>query len=365
MTSASRLFHVLAGVSAVAAGMAQCGPYKYHPLWPDTLGSAHVDIGECTNATSVLWDNGDTNPSTYDLPAGPHMVTFFEGTTPVDSNAFTIEQQYWEFSSTAMGNGSTLTMQFSTEVDRCEAQIFNGLDCHPLPAQTVLRLLQDGIPIDSTAPWDCLLATHSFQGLPFGHTYWCDVVSTGACPSYGQGPPTTAYDCSGFSMDIQTQDDQGDGTGSIVVTELIPAAPGPFTPPSPVTGHYMVFDENMNPIGDMQTGTPAEWGALVAGSYTVYFISDTLCSPVMMTVVIDNTSGIAAGSAVSPVLWPIPATNTLHWSGNKPSRIQVLDAVGRTVLSARGIDRIDVSLLAPGSYWLRLDDDPPWSFIKR
>lgn len=360
-----RVLHSLACGSALASSLAQCGPYKYHPLWPDTLGSAHVILGECTGATSVLWDNGDTSPATSGLTVGPHTVTFLDGTTPIATNDFTIEQQVWDFTLSAMGEGPTLSVIITAEVDRCAPQIFNGLDCHPIPAQTVLRLLQDGIAVDSLTPVDCIYTLYSFSGLPFGHTYGCAVATSGACPSYGEGPVATAYDCSGFSMDIETQDDQGGGTGTVIVTELIPGPPGPFTPPPPIAGHFVLVDAGMNMIGDPQPDTPAEWNGLAAGNYTVFFINDTLCSPVMQALVIASSTGILAQVGTSSALWPVPVSNMLHWSGSGPCRIQVLDPLGRMVLRAQGIDQVDVSSLVAGSYLLKLDSDPPRPFMKR
>lgn len=364
MTRALRSLNSLCCIIAFGTCVAQCGPFRYHPLWPSTLGAANIHLDECTDATGVLWDNGATTVDVDSLSVGPHTVTFFNGADPIQTIPFTIEQQYWDLHQSVHTMTGAIEVSIAAAIDRCTPQIFDGLVCPPDPAQTVVRLLQDGIVIDSLTPVDCIYTTHFWPGLPFGHTYSTEVLSTGNCITHGQGPVVTAYDCSGVAIDPQAAYEQTSGTGSITVAGIDPGPPGPFSPPSPIAGTFMLVDADMNVIGDA-AGSSAEWSGLALGSYTVIFANENLCSPVVANVVLDVSSGIGYHTIAPRALWPVPVSNTLHWSGSGTHRIMILDMVGRAVLRSSGSDHIDVASLAPGNYLLQLDSDPPRRFLKR
>lgn len=351
---------------AFGTAAAQCGVYRYHPLWPDTSGTASVLLTDCSGATGVLWDNGDTTEYTYSLTVGPHSVTLFDGTTPIETMDFIMEQQVWALNQHVGISGGAVEVAIYAEVDHCTPLIFDNVDCEPDPEQTIVRLIQDGIVIDTLTPVDCIGTGFHWYGLPFGHTYGTALQAMGPCQSDSEGPIVTAYDCSELSMELQVQQDGGGGTGSIAVTGLVPGPPGPFVPTWPITGSFVLFDQDMNVVsGGPQNGSTAEWSGLVPGTYQVMFYADSLCSPVSMNVVMDTSTGISGPSQVAQVLWPIPVTNSLHWRSGKLCHVRVLDAVGRTILRTQGIDQLDVSSLSAGTYLLRLDDGPPRSFVKR
>lgn len=344
---------------------AQCGPYKHHPVWPQTLGYAYLNPGECGPADQVLWDNGATTWTASNLAVGAHTVVLFSGLTPIDTLAFWIEQQQWELNQQVYSSAGQVEVSIWAEVDRCTPQLFDGLACPVDPAQTVAYLLQDGVAIDSLTPVDCIATVHWWSGLPFGHTYATRVEDHGPCGSQGEGPVVVAYNCSGMTMDLQVQDDQGGGTGSIGVLGMIPDPLDLWSPPGPITGTFYLFDANMDPIAPPQQGADALWSGLAAGDFTVWFTCDSLCSPVEVPVTVGLSVGIAP-SALRPTttLWPLPVSHTLYWSGGVRQRIAVYDALGRIIAKAQASDRFDVGALPAGSYLLRLDEEAPLPFVK-
>ncbi|MBL8009029.1 MAG: T9SS type A sorting domain-containing protein [Flavobacteriales bacterium] len=351
-------------LALTTAAMAQCGPYRHHPVWPSTLGFASVNLVDC-GATGALWDNGDTTEVADSLTVGAHSVTLFNGLVPLQTIPFNIEQQVWALNQQVSPMLGALAVSMWAEIDRCTPQIFDGLACPVDPAQTVAYLLQDGIAIDSLTPVDCILTQHQWTGLPFGHTYALQVIDHGPCGSTGQSSPVTAYDCSGLSLSVITQEDDGSGSGVVEVLGIDPGPFNPMAPPQPITGDWLLLDTNMAPIGVPQTGATALWSGLTVGTYTVLFVCTDLCSPVEQTALVDLSTNVPdTTTQQAPNLWPVPVNVTLHWSGGLRRQVQVLDALGRVVLRVRGVDQLDASTLPPGSYLLRFDNEAPVRFVK-
>ncbi len=349
--------------------LAQCGPYKHHPLWPDTLGRAYVNDTECLPFTDLAWSNGSITWQANDLPPGPHYLVFYQGPAVLDTVHFEIEQLHWNLNHSVLPSPMGLEVSVWAEVPYCGTQIFNHIACPPDPTQTTLYLLQNGVAIDSISPVNCTAFTHWWWDMPFGFTYQTMVVDDGPCGSIGFGQLVATYDCTNTSFDMVVEDASGGANGSITVFGLVPDPSSPMPPPLPLTGTFSLYAmPDFDPVGDPFQGTDAFWDGLPAGEYIVVFGPDVLCNPVEQTVVVDQSTALPpmqGGTAEAPLLWPVPAQDELRWSGTPRAQVRVTDLLGRELLWTRNADRIDVSSLAHGSYLLYLDDARPQVFLKQ
>lgn len=340
------------------ATMAQCGPYKHHPVWPDTVGFAYVNLNECgSTITSCLWDNGSTDWQT-DLGIGTHTITLFSGTTPVETDTFQIVQNHWNLHQQAFATFMGVEIDISGGVEPYGAsQIFNNPACMPVADSTVVHLLQDGIAIDSLTPVSADLVFHMWTGLPYGHTYQTQVVDHSQCGSYGYEPVVTAYSSGTVEMMIDTQDAQGGNGGSITVNGLTVDPLATLPPPTPFTGTFSLFEyPDHIPIGTDQVGTSAIWEGLPAGQYDVHFMPDSLCNGSDTVVTIELITGIEEDRAIPLRVWPQPATDLLHWSSTGSGTVNVHDVQGRLVLEGPDNGQLDISAIPAGLYQLQFLD---------
>ena len=356
-----------------AASHGQCGPYVQHPVWPDVVGSAYVVFDDCSGGgetiTGCSWDNGDTNWQTDGLSVGTHSVVLFAGSTPVETLNFEIEQLTWDLNQNVFLYAGALSVGIYAQLPHCPAQIFNSHHCPNDPDSTVVYLLQDGVAIDSISPVYCLGTIHQWDFLPSGYTYQTYVVDRSVCGSFAYSDPISTFSLDGAQMQIDMQAASGGPNGSIEVFDVVPDPGTVSPPPMPLTGDLALYTwpDEVAPVGDWQPGTTGYWGDLAPGEYLVVFFSDQLCSPVDTVITVEATTGISTteGGSAALRLWPVPATDVLHWSGGAKASVMLMDLQGRVLRTERNVSHLNVSDLAPGSYVLRFEDGRQGSFVKR
>lgn len=338
------------------AAMAQCGPFKHHPLWPDTVGYANVDLNEC-NATSCLWDNGSTDIQT-DLGVGPHSVIFYGMSN--DTIQFQIVQDYWEFGQTVQTTFAGLELHIWPRIEPFGLpQVFNNPACTPDPSSVTVYLLQDGTAMDSIHPVDTGAGeNHWWFDLPFGHTYQVHLLDNSSCGSSVMGDIVTAYTSGEVQFSAVSQDAIGGANGSIQIFGVTPDPGSPLPPPVPFTGHFnLSILPDHTPVGDEQTGSGALWENLQEGVYNVHFSPDNICNPSDTVITIlgaTGTSGIAADRSRSLHVWPQPAHDVLQWSTTGRGTLQVHDSRGSFVLSGKNTGNLDISDLPSGIYHMQI-----------
>ena len=356
----------LASLLLVGGVHAQCGPYKGHPVWPDTLGWAHMNLSECGSANgnaTCLWDNGSTNWFVDSLVVGTHHVVMFDYGIPYDTLEFDIEQLAWQvpLGITSLTSSGILFHSDVSLAYSCGG-IFDHYDCPPVADSTVLYLLQDGIAIDSVIQVSCMGALKFWNEVPFGHTYEASLVDRSTCGSHGSSASIVAFSIgtAQFTLNVSNlnggANDLGSGTGSIEVVEVQPGPDATLTPPLPLTGMFMLLEwPSENDLGLWQTGTGAIWEDLVPGQYEVFFNPDGLCNTVDTIVTIDAATAIgdAAGAGTDHLhIRPQPVHDVLHWNGGGNGPVRVYDQNGRVVRSAPDQGRLDVADLPAGLYEL-------------
>ena len=343
--------------------MAQCGPFRGHPIWPDTLGVAYVNPDECWNdVDACLWDNGSTAWFANGLSVGTHSVVLYSNGIAVLTLSFEIEQLHWNLNQWVVPYADGLAVSTGAEVPYCGTSIFNNHRCPPDPDQTVLYLLQDGVAIDSLSPVTCLGTQHLWEALPFGHTYQLHLLDRSSCGSEAWGPAIETWSCSGAEVILQVQPSTGT-TGSIEVQAVVPNPASIHPPPGPVSGRFRLFTLPANQLIGEQTGTMAYWDDLPPGDYEVLFIPDVLCDLVHTSVTVGLVSGLTDHTMVAPRPWPIPAHDMLRL-GTMVKRVQVTDLHGRLLVQAWNTDRIAVEALAPGCYLLLMEGRSAMHFAK-
>lgn len=357
---------------SATAGYGQCGPYVSHPVWPDTYGSARVNWVECEGSgevTSSLWDNGASGDAVDGLSVGSHNVVLFVDAAPVETLYFNVEQLAWDLNQNAYQMAGGITVDIWAEVPYCGTQIFNRHHCPIDPDSTVIYLLQDGDAIDSITPVSCLLTSHQWFGLPSGYTYQTYVVDGSVCGSYAYGDLVQTFSLDQAQLQIGMQAASGAPNGSIEVFGVVPDPGTPSPPPMPLTGELTLYTwpDEVTPVGPAQPGTTGYWDGLAPGDYLLVFASDLLCSPVDTVITVESTTGMAnaLGGSAALRLWPVPATDVLHWSGGAQASVWLMDLQGRVLRTERNVSHLNISDLAPGSYVLRFEDGRQGSFVKR
>lgn len=137
----------------------------------------------------------------------------------------------------------------------------------------------------------------------------------------------------------------------------------------PLTGELTLYTwpDEITPVGTAQPGTAGYWSDLAAGEYLVVFASDQLCNSVDTVITVESTTGISTSDGASEALrlWPVPATDVLHWSNGALANVWVTDLQGRVLITERNVTHLNLSALAPGSYVLRMEDGRQQPFVKR
>ena len=368
-----RLYHSSFCLLIALAGYGQCGPYMHHPVWPDAVGSAYVVPTDCASGetiTGCVWDNGETNWSTDGLSVGAHSVVLFAGAVAVETLNFQIEQLAWNLNQQVFLYAGELAVSVYSEVPYCADQIFNGHHCPIDPDSTVIYLLQDGIAIDSVTPASCLGMPHQWSFLASGYTYQTYLVDRSACGSYAYGELVQSYSLDGAEIEYVAEPSTGSNNGTITVTDII-LAPGTLSPPPlPLTGTLTLYTwpDEVTPVSSPQQGTTGYWDGLAPGEYLLMFTPDVLGNSVDTVITIDSFTGVEGvryDRTADLRVWPVPATDVLHWSGGTQATVWVTDLQGRVVQSARNALQLDVSGLAPGAYQLHFEDGHRQPFVKR
>jgi hypothetical protein len=347
---------------ATLHGSSQCGPYKGHPIFPDSLGTAFINLEECGDYTSRLWDDGSTGYLAEDLSVGNHSVILFQGAVPMDTIYFEIQQLQWQTFLTV----TPISSDSWTELDYCGTSIFNFHKCTPDPDSTVIYLLQNGVAIDSVPQISCPIEILFWPGVPMGYSYQTYIEDHGTCGSYAYSPLISTFSLAGANMVIQTNSSTNGSNGSIEVLEVVPD-PGSSlpAPPSPITGTFTLWSmPDYTPIADQQAGTTALWNSLAPGNYMITFNADSLSDQVTAAVTIDMNTGIEEGMGAGLVIWPIPVNDLLHWNVPSSGGFRILDIQGHVVLEGPNGRNADVSGLASGSYSLHLSEGRVGRFVK-
>jgi hypothetical protein len=356
-----------------AAAYGQCGPYKHHPVWPDTVGSAYVVPTDCDdgeNITGCLWDYGDTDWSTDGLSVGTHSVVLLAGSTPVETLNFEIEQLAWDLNQNVFQFVGEIAVGIYAEVPHCPSQIFDGHHCPIDPDSTEVYLLQNGVAIDSISPVYCLGISHEWTFLPAGYSYQTYLVDRSVCGSYSYDEPVQTFSLADAEFVYFAEPSSGSNNGTITVTDIAPS-PGTLPPPPmPLTGALTLYTwpDDVSPIGDAQSGTSGYWEGLAPGQYWLQFVPDVLCNAIDTVITIDafTDSEEIQGERYSSIrIWPVPTTDVLHWSSGALANVWVTDLQGRVLISERNVTHLNVSALAPGSYVLRMEDGRQQPFVKR
>ncbi|MCB0793761.1 MAG: hypothetical protein KDB88_03410 [Flavobacteriales bacterium] len=340
--------------SVIRISLAQCGPYKFHPLWPDTLGWAYLLSTDC-DSDSAVWDNGSIGYGAFDLEPGSHYVIQYDGGTLLDTTFFELEQLHWNLEQLTFAIFSGLELDHYASIPYCGTSIFNYPTCTPPADSVVLFLMQDGIPIDSITPLDCMFNLEVWMGLPYGHIYQCIVEDRSQCGSTGQTPLVTAYACNGMSFVLEiTNATSGQADGSVAVLEMMSDTVLPLALPPPFTGTFSLHSlPNYDLIGSMQ-GSSAVWTGLAPGDYLVQFTPDSLCFvPEQQVAVGTSTSLFDPSSASKEGLrtWTDRQGDLLFWNENV-HEVRIMDINGRLLRSWNGPPPMDVSDLAPNLYIL-------------
>ncbi len=349
-----------------ACAWAQCGPYVHHPIWPQVEGYAYVNLSECgAQYTGVLWDNGATTELAQGLAVGMHTVALYVGNTPVETLQFEVEQLAWDLGQQVYTSAGALTVSVYVQLPYCGTQIFNNHACDPIPEQTWVYLLQDGIAVDSVAPVACPLFYHAWTDLDFGYTYQTLLLEQGGCGSTALGQLVPTYSCEGAALDLVAEAGGGLDQGSIAVAGVLPSPQAPVPPPLPLTGTFLLFAmPDFEQVDSEQLGSSAAWTGLPWGDYLVFFVADSLCAPVQLEVTIDATTGVAVHRSDAPALWPVPANDVLYWNARRPASVQVTDLQGRVVLQGTNTTQLEVRALVPGTYLLHFADGGRRAFVK-
>jgi Secretion system C-terminal sorting domain len=85
---------------------------------------------------------------------------------------------------------------------------------------------------------------------------------------------------------------------------------------------------------------------------------------VKSNVTVNGLAGVAA-NVKGFAVYPNPATTTLFLHGTEVQRVQVLDLTGKTLISTGAANSIDVSALAAGVYFVKVNNTNPLKFIKQ
>lgn len=347
-------FILLVGILICGSNsQAQCGPYKYHPLLPDTVGYAYVNLTEC-GGDNVVWDTGATT-TTAELGVGSHTVSIYNGVTLVNTLTFDIIQEYWHFAVNIYPVIDQVQISGEVNVPSSLPQIFTHVDCDLSDdALNVLRIIQDGnTVVDSITPFSSyagLLLPHYY---PFGYTYSVQISSP--C-GVAQSEEFIAY---ADSLTLETSSIAPTGglfNGSISVLNVLNDPNSILPYPGQPTGTLSLRDFNGIPIGDpIEQTSSGTWNDLPAGQYMIIFTPELLCQSAIVMVDLSGPMEIdEATDKESLVLSPVPATNYLGWNMKGSYQVSIIDAQGRRTDHGTVANGIDIFDLANGIYTLEL-----------
>lgn len=347
------LLFLLSGTSVLP----QCGPYVAHPVWPDTLGLAHMNINECgAQYTMNIWDNGTTTIWAQGLGVGPHWVVLSDGGALADTVYFDVEQLAWDLNQSVHMMAGQVEVSMWAEVPYCGTSIFNVHACPIDASSTKVYLLQDGIAIDSIGDVQCTGTLGLWSFLPFGYTYQVYLQDQSACGSYAYGMQVQTWSCASGVLDMEVIAATSGNNGSIIVEDVLIDPQAPFAPPLPLTGTLSLLSGSTGQLIGIEPGTSVVWEELMPDTYTVIFTPDILCDPIIQEVTIETSTSMGndpMNHSSQLLLWPVPVKDILYWSGPPQAVVEVTDLQGRVVLRTEQANEVDVSRLMPGTYQLR------------
>ncbi|MBL7953258.1 MAG: T9SS type A sorting domain-containing protein [Flavobacteriales bacterium] len=329
-----------------------------HHEFPGACGGSIAVLG--SGFDHVVWSTG-AEGDVLAAPPGIYGFTIYDDGVLVMEGEREIESHGWEVEITPVASPDGLQLSGPVSVPYCGTQIFNAPCCHPDPAQTTISLLQDGAPY--VADWclgcadvQCAYNLVMLTGLPYGHVYTV-LVTDPVCAGVSEVMQVTAHSCSNLEL-VTTVEDALDGedSGSIVVTEVIPDLSEPFPISAPVNGAFILFNNlTGETIGSEQMGNTASWSGLAVGEYMLVFSPDQLCQPVNRVITITDGALVGARTASGINVFPLVADDHIMLtapSGMSSVVISIVDLNGRVVRSFSNLSsgRISLTSLAAGSY---------------
>ena len=338
--------------------LSQCNVIRHHPLYPDTLGMAYVNT---CDVDGLLWDDGSTDGSVT-LSVGPHWLVRMNDGVVIDTVHFDILQLNWGLGQNVYTLGGLVAVSVIADVPFCGNQIYDWPTCMPDPSTTTIRLLQDGIPIDSIAQVSCLYTFEEWLLLPFGHTYQTQLIDVG-CASSVNGDVIQTFMIGEPELELEIT--EGTGSNSIEVLQVLPSSYSPEPVDSLLSGSFALFQHpDGHPNGEPQNGMNAIWTNVASGEYTILFTPDLVAPPIGVQVSIGGaTSMLEEIDQEELFIWPNPAEDFVDLS-RVCEKIHVMDPLGRILITANNTSRIETRNLAGGHYIIMIGDGRRMSFIK-
>ena len=171
------LLLILLMVGAPIRSRSQCLSFTGHPFGTCTLGD--IALSSCPpGLDSVVWSNGYVGMWAQGLPLGAHSYMAYDDGVVVAADTLQVQQLAWSITGVGMEPmGFGYAISGWVEVPWCSTSASNTPCCIPDPANTYLRLVQDGTTEITTSPCVncdmvyCSGTTFMFQNVPPGHTY--------------------------------------------------------------------------------------------------------------------------------------------------------------------------------------------------
>ena len=278
----------------------------YSNVCGTTLGTATVNVQTTANNVSYLWVNGETTATITGLNIGNYMVsvTTDAGCTVVDSV---------QIQSSTISAAATIVSQ----------------DCGN--ASGAINLTAVGTNLSYL--WSNGATTANISGLAAG-TYTV-TISDNIC----ERVISTAIiyeDAFVVTGDIVNDISTNPGSGSITIT-------------GPTNATYLWSNG----------ATTSAISGLTAGTYTVVITDADGCF-IERSFVVDTEISVAQVALSQIKLYPNPTTHSVHVAGlPMDSKVTVVNNLGqviRSFISQNDIEEIDLSNLAPSTYWIRIEN---------
>ncbi len=337
----------------------------YHPF-----GDCSGYIGVlCPLATdSVVWSDGRVGSNLSFAPGMYGYVAYGNGTVVDARDSIMVEQLTWEINAAPSWTGTGPTIQGDASVRYCTTSMWNFPCCIPVPAQTFVRLVQDGTTEITTEAcincmdMVCFGTSFVFHQVPTGHAYNVRLYDL-ACGNVVTDTTTIIVNaCDHLELSVSASGTpEGSMEGSVHLDEVIPDPTEPYPLVAPVIGTATLYRglEGFDEVGVHFNVSSASWNGLDTGYYRVQFIPVSGCNQVTYPIHVGISSHTGMdGAPLAPALqvrWTEDARRiTLHTTGGILDQVQWTDLLGRPVPVRGGPGgTYDLVALAPGLYVVR------------
>ena len=143
-----------------------------------------------------------------------------------------------------------------------------------------------------------------------------------------------------------------------VATYILDPAIATSTPTQASTN--ITVPENVVPSAQLINGETYKWEVSIFSANWASYLGG-----VKSNVTVGAMAGTAANAVKGFSVYPNPATTTLFLHGVEVQQVQVLDLTGKTLISTGAANSIDVSALASGVYFVKVNNANPLKFIKQ